>query len=254
MTASPNRPSDRPIAIRTAPIAALFVCLLDSGTVQAQDLAVLPVTIELSPGQAAVSLTIANQGTAETSVQIRAFAWSQPNADGEDLLVPVTAVAASPPLATIPPAGTQIVRMLVRDPPQDTEATYRILVDQIPPPAEQGVVQVVLRLSIPVFAEPPGRLFPHLEFHVERDAGELYLVAVNDGKRHEKIHDIALTTDIGAKLTPEGNASPYILAGATRRWHIVDQSQLPAGAGTVRLTAQTEAGAVDQPVNVLAAP
>jgi fimbrial chaperone protein len=137
--------------------------------------------------------------------------------------------------------------------PQGQEASYRILVDQIPPPAAPGTVRIALRLSIPIFAEPDSRAVSHVTFHVERDAGQAYLVAVNDGGRHETIRDIALTTGQGAKLKTDNQVSPYVLAGATRRWAIVEPGGLPAAGGSsLRMTARADSGALDQAVPVLA--
>ncbi|KUZ98489.1 chaperone protein EcpD [Burkholderia ubonensis] len=231
---------------------ATFMALLSGGTVSAQSLTVLPVIIQMAPGRMATALTVINQGDSETGVQVRAFAWNQP--DGNDWLTSSEEVLASPPLATIAPRATQIVRLVLRRPPQEHEATYRVLLDQIPPPAAPGTVRIALRLSIPVFAEPATRVAPHVKFHIERDAGHAWLVAVNDGGRHETIRDITLTTSEGSGLRTEANVSPYVLAGATRRWRIVEQARLPVPGGMVRLTARAETGVVDQPVSVVAAP
>ncbi|AWV05401.1 molecular chaperone (plasmid) [Burkholderia sp. JP2-270] len=231
---------------------AAFIALLSDGAASAQSLTVLPVTIQMTPGRLATALTVINQGDSETGVQVRAFAWNQ--ADGNDWLTSSEEVLASPPLTTIAPRATQVVRLVLRRPPQGHEATYRVLLDQIPPPAAPGTVRIALRLSIPVFAEPETRVAPHVQFHIERDAGRAWLVAINDGGRHETIRDIALTTSEGSGLRTEANVSPYVLAGATRRWRIVEQARLPVAGGTVRLTARAETGVVDQPVSVVAAP
>jgi len=229
--------------------AALFV-LMAGGTARAQSLTVLPVTVEMTPGQMAVSLTVINQGTSETSIQIRAYDWSQSGADGEDQLTASDALLASPPQALIAPATAQVVRLVLRRGPKDKESTYRILLDQIPAPAQPGVVQIALRMSIPIFAQPTGVAVPSVKYRVERDAGKMFLVAVNGGARHETIRDIVLKTADGKVVKTETDASPYVLAGATRRWRIVDQVGLPATGGTLHLTAHADAGAVDQPVSV----
>ncbi len=162
---------------------------------------------------------------------------------------------ASPPLATIAPRATHIVRLVLRLPPQGREATYRLLLDQIPPPAAPGTVRIALRLSIPVLAELAIRVAPHVQFHIERDTGQAWLVAFNDGGRHEAIRDIALTTSEGSGLQTEANVSPYVLAGATCRWRIVAQARLPVPGGTVCLTAHADTGGiVDQPVSIVAGP
>jgi fimbrial chaperone protein len=195
---------------------------------------------------------VTNQGNSETAIQIRAYAWSQRG--GEDQLTTSDAVVVSPPLASIAPGASQVVRLILRQPPQGREATYRILVDQIPPPAEPGIVHVVLRLSIPIFALPATRAVPHVQFHIERDAASAYLVAINDGGRHETIRNAALSTNDGRTLSTGSNASPYILAGATRRWPIAAQGSLPQASETLRLKARADAGAVEQQVRVVAAP
>jgi fimbrial chaperone protein len=208
-------------------LAAFFFLLLTAMMARAQALSVVPVNVFLTAGQKATSLTLANQGTSETAVQIRAYSWSQK--DGEDQLTATDDVVLSPPLATLAPGATQVVRLILRRPPQGHEATYRILLDQIPPPAEPGVVHVVLRLSIPIFAQPAVRAFPDLQFHLERDADKVYLVGFNAGLLHAAIRNIELTASDGRKFKPDSNASPYVLSGATRRWQISAQDAAAVG-------------------------
>ena len=240
------------MAAVTALAAASAILLFADPAASAQALSVLPVNIFFSPGQKASSLTVTNVGTTETSIQIRAYAWSQ--RDGDDQLTDSDAVVLSPPLATIAPGASQVIRLILRQLPQGREATYRILVDQIPPPAEPGIVHMVLRMSIPIFAQPPTRAVPHVQFHLEIDSGMLVLVGINDGLSHEAIHDIVLSTSDGRKLKEESSASPYILAGATRRWPIAAQGALPHPGETLQLTAHTDAGVIQQQVGFGMAP
>lgn len=233
-------------------LAAIPFVLLTGMAAEAQSLSVLPINIFLAPGEKAATLTVTNQGKSQTSIQVRAFAWNQQG--GEDQLTASDQVVVSPPLASIAPGANQVVRLILRQTPQNREATYRILLDQIPPPAEAGVVHVVLRLSIPIFAQPMTRVLPHVQFHVEVHDGKIYLVGINDGLRHEVIHDIELSTSDGRTLKESRSSSPYILAGATRRWNIDAQGSLPLPSETLRLTAQSGAGAIEQKVSVVAAP
>jgi fimbrial chaperone protein len=247
------------IAGRRAPnagvLAAILFVFAAGGTAMAQALAMLPVTIEMPPGQLTAVLSMINQGESETAVQVRAFDWNQSGANGSDQLTDTDALQTSPPLTKIAPGATQTVRLVLHRTPQGKEATYRILLDQILPPAQPGVVQIALRVSIPIFAEPVIRTVAHMQYRVERDATQAYLVATNDGGHHETLRDIALTTTEGRTLNIETNVSPYVLAGATRRWRIVDQVGLPAPGGTLYLTARADAAAaVDQPVTVVASP
>ncbi|HEY1804808.1 MAG TPA: fimbria/pilus periplasmic chaperone [Terracidiphilus sp.] len=234
-------------------LAGAAVILLFTGpTATAQSLSVLPVNVFFSPGQKASSLTVTNTGPTETSIQVRAFAWSQQS--GDDQLSATDAVVLSPPLATIAPGASQVVRLILRQLPQGREATYRVLIDQIPPPAEPGIVHMVLRLSIPLFAQPPTRAVPHVQFQLAVDSGKLFLVGVNDGLSHEVVRDIVLSANDGRELKTEPSASPYILAGVTRRWPIVLEGPLPQSGQTLQLTAHTDAGVIKQQVGFVAAP
>ena len=242
--------SNRQMAAAKA-LAAIFVSLLACPAASAQALSVVPVNVFFSPDQKATSLTVTNTGTKETAIQIRAYDWSQK--DNDDQLTSSDKVVLSPPFARIAPGATQIVRLILREPAENREATYRILIDQIPPPAEAGVVHMVLRLSIPIFAKPQIRSFADVQFHLERDAGQVYLVGFNAGNLHEKFHDIELSTSDGRKLKPVAGTSPYILGGATRRWHIAAQDSLPLTSETLQLTAQSDAGAINEQVRFVAA-
>jgi fimbrial chaperone protein len=111
-------------------------------------------------------------------------------------------------MGSIAPGATQVVRIMVRAAPQGQEASYRILLDQIPPAAAPGNVHIALRLSIPVFAEPATHAAPHLQWTLRAEGREAVLVAVNDGSRHETVRDIALGTGDGRALTVEANLSP----------------------------------------------
>lgn len=233
--------------------AAIFFILIAGAVAGAQALSVLPVTIPLSPGQKTTSLTITNQGTIETAIQIRVYAWSQKDGDGDFQLTATNLVVLSPPIARIAPGASQVIRIILRQLPEGREATYRILIDQIPPPAEPGVVHVVLRMSIPIFAQPAIRSFADVQFHLERKDGQIYLVGLNAGNLHESIRDIVLTTSDGRKLKPESNASPYILAGVTRRWRIAAQDSLPLSSETLQLTAHANSGAIEEQVRFVQA-
>jgi fimbrial chaperone protein len=244
--------SFRRMAAALALVGAAVILFFAGPSASAQSLSVLPVNVFFAPGQKASSLTVTNTGTTETSIQVRAYAWSQP--DGDEQLTPSDAVVLSPPLATIAPGASQVVRLILRQLPQGREATYRIFIDQIPPPAQPGMIHMVLRLSIPIFAQPPTRAVPHVQFQLAVDSGKLVLVGINDGLSHEVIRDIVLSTNDGQKLKADSSASPYILAGVTRRWPIAAQAPLPAPGETLQLTAHTDAGVIQQQVGFVAAP
>jgi fimbrial chaperone protein len=242
-------------AIRTPYLAAAaFLALLPiPGGARAQGITVSPVNVEMAPGQMATVLTVGNQSDHEIAFQIRAFAWQQSRA-GEDQLTATDELQASPPLATIAAGGTQVARLVLRRPPQEREATYRILVDELSPPAEAGRVHIALRLSIPVFAEPTVRAMPQVQWRITTQAGQAWLVAVNEGSRHQTVRDFALRAADGRALQVEVKAPPHILAGGSQRWRIVARGAPLAPGAVLRLTASADSGVIDQQVRVDGAP
>ena len=244
--------SCRSVVAANAVAVAMLIVLLFAGAAQAQSLRVVPVNIEIPPGQKATSLTVTNESSAITTIQIRAYEWTQP--DGNDQLTASNELLASPPLASIPPGETQVVRLVLRRTPEGREATYRILLDQIPATTAPGMVQLALRMSIPIFVQPATRAVPHVQFRLELAAGQIYLVGINDGLRHETIRNIELQTSDGRKLKTESGASPYILAATTRRWRIVPQGALPLTNDILRLTALADVGAIQQQVRIVEIP
>lgn len=122
--------------------AALFV-LISIGLLRpaaGEGLSVSPINVAMAPGQMATVINLGNQGNREISFQIRAFTWQQTATD--DPLSPTEELFVSPPLGTIAPGATQVARLVLRQAPREREATYRILVDELPPPAEAGSVRV----------------------------------------------------------------------------------------------------------------
>ena len=202
-------------------VAAPFVLVAPGN---AQVLAVQPVNVYLHAGEQATTLGVTNESGSDASVQVRPYSWAQ--RDGVDALEPAKDLLVSPPIATIPAHGTQIIRIVQRDAPTDGEHTYRILVDQIPSAASAGMIRIVLRLSIPVFCESRSKSTVRANFRVERSNGKLTLVGVNSGNRHDSLQKSALYSPDGLVLNPVRGASPYLLPGSTQRW-VQGGSELP---------------------------
>jgi fimbrial chaperone protein len=235
--------------VTAAALAAIAWGQASDGQDLTQGLTVIPISFEIAPGQMTAVLTVQNQTDRETDFQVRPYAWDQ--AGGADRLTPTDALVASPPLGRIPVGAKQVVRLVLRQPAQGQEASYRILLDQVPPPPEPGVVTFALRLSIPVFVEPPAREAAHVRWSLQSEGGAWYLVAVNSGTRHDVFHNMALTAD-GRAVALDEHISPYVLPGATRRWRIVSSNFAPSREA-LRLTARADSGPVDLPVSVSSA-
>jgi fimbrial chaperone protein len=231
---------------RLAALAGLAFLAL-AHPARAQGIMVSPINVQMGSAQRAAVLTVVNQGDRETSFQIRAFGWQQ-DQSGDDHLTPTDELVASPPLATVAPGATQIIRLVLRTPPQNREAPYRILFDQLTPPGEAGRVHVALRLSIPVFAGSSGRLTPDVQWRIVNQDGRPWLVAVNNGSRHETFRDMALRDADGTAVKIVVKSPPHVLAGGMRRWLIETNGPLPQAGARLHLTASGDTGKVDQQV------
>jgi fimbrial chaperone protein len=216
-----------------------------------QGFSVSPVTIEMSAGERATILTVQNHTDRDATFQLRPFAWSQPG--GDDQLDPTDGLLVSPPLGVLRPGSSQVVRLVLRRPAEGRELTYRILLDQIPTQTAPGQVGFVLRLSLPVFVEPAGRISPQLRWSIESDDKGTSLVAHNDGSRRQVVRELRLMGPNGRALGVDSNVSPYILAGGVRRWRILGQGSQPVAGETLHLTARADTGEIDQAVPVLRA-
>lgn len=234
-----------PFRLWLAAIGALGVGMAAS-LVAAAELEVAPVIVQMAPGQRAAALTISNPGDSAMAFQIRAYAWSQ--TESGDLLAATEELLVSPPLGSLPTGVSQVVRLVLRRVPAGREATYRILVDEIPPPTAPGTVRIALRQSIPIFAEPATRVATKLRWRVERAGEVAWLVALNDGSRHAEVRDIALTVPGGDALPVDPKPLPYLLVGATLRWRIRAPNLAPGQV--LRLTARVDAADLDERVAV----
>jgi fimbrial chaperone protein len=223
--------------------SALLVC----GPARGRGIEVAPTIIQLEHGQMAVSLTVTNRDDQKIAFQIRSFAWDQRGLS-EDVLTPTDQLLSSPPIATIAPGASQVVRIVLKKAPQSAENTYRIIFDQLPPPGQPGIVHMLVRLSIPLFAEPQETVAAHLRWKVVTRDGRSWLVASNDGSRHSTLRDIRVHTTDGRVLQVELKSPPHVLAGASRAWPIVSESALAPGKA-LRVTAGSDSGTIDEQVS-----
>ncbi len=212
-----------------------------------QGLQVAPVNLELPAGQTVTTITVSNNTDRATGMQVRSFDWRQQG--GQDVLSPTQVVEVSPPIFELPAGGSQLVRVVLRSPPDAKEAAYRLLFDQLPTPGSTGIT-LALRFSIPLFAAPQFAASPELETHVERQGAGAVLVVRNSGTRHDRLFAPSLLAG-GAKIGLSGNTNFYVLAGCEQRWPLAGKLATLRPGAHAQLTATTSAGRVDRAVAVL---
>ena len=203
-----------------------------------------PVRITLSPGRAVAAITVSNVGKEASVIQLETSRWTQE--DDKDVLTPSNEILATPPIFTLPPGGSQIVRVgLRRAADAQRELTYRLVLREVPPPQPiaQGL-RVALAISMPVFVISSHPTFSNLQWQAVRlAAGSIQLQATNTGNAHVQIGAIELSAPSSSSPVVKQSVATYVLPGSTRSWTF--KSAVDVSVGTIlRLQASTDGGDV----------
>ncbi len=215
--------------------------------VNAATLQVSPINVEVVAPGAASTVTLGNEGEGIINAQVRVFKWVQIN--GKEQLIPTKDVVASPPALKIKQGGKGTVRIvrLVKS-PATTEESYRLLVDEIPPPQKNGsaAVSFAIRHNIPVFFTSPG-LNSKLNWSASAKGGVLRIAAVNTGERRARLAQLSVAGASGKVSVNDGLAG-YVLGGGSNAWTI--KTKAIAAGNTVKISAVGNDGPVEATVQV----
>ncbi|HZH04353.1 MAG TPA: fimbria/pilus periplasmic chaperone, partial [Myxococcaceae bacterium] len=125
---------------------------------QAAGLNVSPIQIYLTPNSRNTLLTIRNDGAEEGRYQLDVFDWGE-NERGEMQLRPTREVVFFPRLLVLKPGEQRNVRVGATAEPVNEEKTYRIFIEELPPPKRPGSgvgVKVLTKIGLPIFLTPNG--------------------------------------------------------------------------------------------------
>jgi len=211
-----------------------------STTVDAATIRLSPVTVEILSNQNASSLSLYNQSSESTDLQVRVFEWNQKN--GQDQLVPTEDIAVSPPFLKLKPNDSYNLRVVRINPkPVSGEKTYRIIIDELPKPvdsrkANQGI-NVLLRSSLPVFVVNKDAI-TKLSWKIDENQNAPSLNMSNIGNRHALLNNLTLVDATANKSYPiqVNTVNGYILAEQTRSYSINNFTYQPNHKYNVSLT------------------
>lgn len=202
-----------------------------------------PLRVDLSQATPAAALTVRNEENVAVVIQVETLQWSQ--ADGQDALDPTRDLVASPLVFTLPPNGTQLVRVALRRAPDERrELGYRLVVQEVPPPPSPDFtgLQVALRMSLPVFVAAAMPSAPDLQWSVTRGAdGALDVTTHNAGETHARVLGFSVTPAMATAPAFEQPVATYVLPGTARHWRFDANGAAPAAA-LYRLHGRTDAG------------
>jgi fimbrial chaperone protein len=227
-------------------LASAAVAGLPSMPAHAGSFSISPIRLDLTATARSAALTVRNDDR-EVLVQAEVMLWEQ--VDGEDKLTPTRDLLVSPAVFTLPPNGSQLVRVALRNPPADTsrELSYRLILQEVPRPADPGFtgLQVTLRLSVPVFVASAGTTGPALAWSASASPDALVLTAHNSGDVHAHIHGFSIEPAVGEGATLAQPVAAYILPGQARSWKLGEtqgNDTSAAGGRSLRLKVTTDDG------------
>jgi fimbrial chaperone protein len=208
---------------------------------QAGSYTVKPVRIELSARQLRTTIQIQNLGDEPTTIQAQVVAW---NASGaEEVLSDNDEILLNPPIFTIAAGHTQFLRLGLRHPQPDTkEGTYRLILEEVPPPPKPGFngLTTLLKITVPIFVKPRVSS-PQLAWALHRTSDqEVRLSVQNSGNAHVQIRKLAVTAGEASEPGFEQGTVTYVLQNARKEW-VIHNGQL-AAAGKLLVQAQTDNG------------
>jgi fimbrial chaperone protein len=239
------------IARRAVPWIALAL-FLAAAEATAGSFQVNPIRVDITKGATTAPITVRNDGDDAIVIQASVVGWTQDN--GQDVYVPTTEALVTPPVMTVPPGGEQIVRVGLRRPldPQ-RELTYRLYLQEVPPPPKAGFtgLQVALRVGVPVFVSPLAASIRRLEWSAQIGPdGAFRLAAQNTGNAHVQVTDFELGLPGAGEPIAHESSLVYVLAGQRRQWTLPAPPDRVKSVTEFRLKAYTDAGEIDTAVKV----
>ena len=214
---------------------------------------VSPIRVELSAVKPASFLTLTNNDASAKVVQVELMAWSQ--AEERNIFVPSDDIVVNPPIFTVKPGKTQIVRLGLRRPIEaDRELSYRLFLTEVPPPVESAAqrmsqgLQIVLRLSVPIFVSTQ-KSSPTLSWKAASDKdGAIHLTATNTGNMHFQIQDLKLALPTSSRVLAKENGAVYLLP--EQSWHWRFNTDTHWQADSLHLSARTDSGDINEEVEL----
>ena len=221
--------------MRLHSILSLLAFLVLAPLAQAASLSVSPIRLDVPAPANSGSITLRNEAALPVNIQIRIFKWVLK--DGADFYEESDDVVATPPVATVPPGGSALVRILrTGAAPVVGEEPYRLIVDEIPDAnrVRNVGVNVALRYAIPVFFLNADASQAKVAWSIRSEGGKRMLVGTNTGDKSSRVAKLRLD-----KTMLYAGLVGYVLGHSTRMW------PLPAKASGARIFADTDAGPID---------
>ncbi|WP_051071702.1 molecular chaperone [Azoarcus sp. KH32C] len=229
-------------AVRFGVFSALLAAVLPA---VAGSLGVNPIRVALSAARPTAAITLNNTGSAAIVVQMQVAKWTA--VSGEDRYDPSADVIVTPPIVSIVPGGSQIVRVgLSADPDPARELAYRLFIEEVPPPptADYQGLQVALRIGLPLFVEPLQAARPKFQWSAVRSGSDEVSLSLNNiGTAHAQVLSVKLSASGESEPLATHTAAGYFLPGQSRELSL--KLAKPWQGRQMRVSAATDQGVTE---------
>ncbi len=147
-----------------------------------------------------------------------------------------------PTLLSVPPGASRILRVGTLSAPEAQEATYRLLVTELPKgDGPKGQIAMRLRMSIPVFLTPKGATAEPALSELAVVDGAVQVTLRNTGTAHTRARTVRLTAEAadGTALLDRALPAWYLLAGDSRPYAVPLPAHICAETTRLRVAVET---------------
>lgn len=206
-----------------AAVCAAFLLLACAARATAGMVGVSPLRVDFDEAQHSGVIRVFNTGSDDISMQVDARDWAQAE-DGTDEYESTSDVIAVPPIFTIAPGETQIIRVgLVGGQSPDREQAHRLFLTELPHPKADflgGQLRMRLIVSLPIFTAPAA-VAPDSDLEIVETSvadGRLRARFRNPGNSHIRVQEI-MAVDTNGDRAQRTEAAVYLLPGSTHDFY-----------------------------------
>jgi fimbrial chaperone protein len=200
-----------------------------------------PIRLDLDRQTKTDSITVSNDETdRKIEMQAKLVEWTQ-DAKGNDIYVDSNDLVFFPRIFSIDKQDQRIVRVGLKVPAAATEKSYRLFIEELPPPPDPGKqgaqILFVLRFGVPVFVRPDKEQFAGSIEALEGAATAATIVVKNTGNQNFQIQSLKVKSAAGYEKEIVGG---YVLAGATKHVTAPFPPEICRKLGKVQVVMQTD--------------
>jgi len=197
----------------------LFLSLTAASGALAGEWRVSPIRLDFDARGKSGVIIVINEGDEKINFQVKAAEWIQ-DGEGKDRYEETKEIIFFPRIMALDKKEERIVRAGIRIPATTKEKTYRLFIEEIPPPQKgEGVaVAINIRFGVPIFVKPLKES-PKGEIEkVELSKGVLNVSLKNTGNVHFIVNsiDVKGKNAKGEETFSKELSGWYLLSGVKR--------------------------------------